>query len=138
MSAPEKISAYWFAASDRLPHGDNRLIVTGETHSVKGEIVLCENALHASRDPFDALQYAPGPYLYRVNCWGDISEGNDKIGARYREYVDMRDATNMLRRFARERALSVIHLWDAPDVVRKYLETGDEEIRLAAASAAAY
>jgi hypothetical protein len=29
----------------------------------------------------------------------------------------------------------VIHLWDAPDVVRWYLETGDETIRDAAVDA---
>ena len=34
-------------------------------------------------------------------------------------------------------ALSVIHLWDAPDVVCDYLMTGDETIRSAARAAAA-
>ena len=32
--------------------------------------------------------------------------------------------------------MSVIHLWDAPDVVRQYLETGDESLRDAAQAAA--
>ena len=36
----------------------------------------------------------------------------------------------------RRYALAVIHLWDAPDVVRRYLETGDESIRDAARAAA--
>lgn len=132
----EKIDAWWFAASDRLPHGDGRVIVVGEAHSVTGQIILCKNALHASRHPFDALRPAPGPFLYRVRCWGDVVEDTDKLGARHREYLAMRDATAMLRQYARERALSVIHLWDAPDVVRRYLETGDETIRDAAARAA--
>jgi hypothetical protein len=134
----EKIPAWWFSAGDRLPHGDKRLVVIGETHSVNGKIVLCENALHASRDPFDALYYAPGPYLYKVQCWGDIVEDgdDDKLGARHREYLAVRDATNMLRKFAREQALSVIHLWEAPTVVKQYLETGDETLRDAARDAA--
>lgn len=32
----EKVQAYWFAASDTLPHGDGRKVVIGETHSLKG------------------------------------------------------------------------------------------------------
>jgi len=135
VSAPKKIDAWWFSASDCLPHGDGRLIVVGESHSVGGDIVLCDNALHASRDPFDALTYAPGQYLYRVRCWGDVVEDDDKLGARYREYVDMRNATNTLRKFAREQALSVIHFWEAPPVVKEYLEAGDETLRAAACTA---
>ena len=40
----------------------------------------------------------------------------------------------LLRDFARRCALSVAHLWEMPDYVRQYLETGDESMRLAAAS----
>ena len=46
------------------------------------------------------------------------------------------DATEPLRSFARQCALDVIHLWDAPAVVRQYLETGDESLRDAARYAA--
>lgn len=46
----------------------------------------------------------------------------------------MIDATDLL--LAREQALSIIHLWNAPDVVLQYLETGDEILREAAWSAA--
>ncbi len=37
--------------------------------------------------------------------------------------------------FARWCALQVIHLWDAPEVVKEFLETGDESKREAARSA---
>ena len=43
---------------------------------------------------------------------------------------------NKCREFACWCALQVIDKWDAPDVVREYLETGDEEIRSAAWSVA--
>src|SRR4029078_12741210 len=45
---------------------------------------------------------------------------------------------DVLRLFAREAALSVLHLWqgEVPAVVREYLETGNEEIRDAAWDAA--
>jgi len=38
--------------------------------------------------------------------------------------------------FARWCALQVTHLWDCPDVVKQYLETGDKSIRDAACEAA--
>ena len=41
-----------------------------------------------------------------------------------------------IRRFACQCALDVIHLWDAPPIVKKYLETGDEKLRDAAWDAA--
>jgi len=40
------------------------------------------------------------------------------------------------RYFARWCALQVIHLWNCPDVVKQYLETGDEGLRDAAHAAA--
>ena len=46
------------------------------------------------------------------------------------------DATEMLRYYARMQALSVVHLWDAPDVVLDYLMTGDETLQKAASAAA--
>ena len=130
-----EIDAWWFAASDKLPHGDGRKVVIGKTHRLRGEIVLCEHALHAARDPFDALQYAPGSLLYKVRCGGTIYEDDDKLGCSARTYLDMRDATDMLRAFARGEALTVAHLWDMPDIVRQYLETGDESTRAAARDA---
>jgi hypothetical protein len=102
----------------------------------KGPIVICESGLHASRDPFDALQYAPGATLCLVNVDGIEYEQDDKLVCRRRKIIARMDATEMLRYFARMRALSVIHLWEAPDVVLDYLMTGDEEIRDAAWAAA--
>ena len=101
-----------------------------------GPLVICQSGLHASLDPFDALQYAPGPILCLVECDGDIHHQRDKLVCRRRRIVARRDATEGLRYFARMQALSVIHLWDAPDVVLDYLMTGDEAIRAAASAAA--
>ena len=134
----ETVRAYWFAASDTLSHGDGRKVVLGETHSLTGgKIIACARGFHGSEHPFDALQYAPGPYLYQVEQWGSIVRENDKLASRHRKYLAMIDATPLLLQFSREQALSVIHLWNAPDVVKRYLETGDESLRLAARGAAA-
>lgn len=98
--------------------------------------VLCEWGFHASREAFDALRYGPGPLLHRVEVRGEIQEGEDKLCGRSRRILATIDATALLRQFARECALSVAHIWNAPDVVRLYLETGDEALREEAGKAA--
>lgn len=124
--------AWWFAAEPKLPHGDDRPIEIGETHVVPEPLILCRKGLHWSPDPFDALQYAGGVLLYKVKPGGRCLRDHEKGCSTERTYLDMRDATEMLCCFARAEALSVIHLWDAPLLVRQYLETGDDSIRIAA------
>jgi hypothetical protein len=105
--------------------------------TVTGEIIPCENGLHASAHPFNALQFSPGNLLHLVELDGEIiPHNNDKVAARSRKIIATIDAEKLLREFARKCALSVIHLWDAPDVVKRYLETGDESLRAAAQAAA--
>jgi hypothetical protein len=98
-------------------------------------IELCSHGLHASLDPFDALQYAPGPNLAIVELSGRVVQGDDKLVASERRIIARIDATDLLRTFARQCALDVIDMWDAPAVVRQYLETGDESLRKAARAA---
>lgn len=104
----------------------------------KGPIKICQAGLHYSLEPFDALEYAPGAILCQVEVDGITETESDKGVARARKIVQRVDATEMLRWFARDQALSVIHLWDKcpPDVVLDYLMTGDESLRSAASSAA--
>jgi hypothetical protein len=97
-----------------------------------GPVEICETGLHASKHPFDALRYAPGATLCLVECEGVVTEQEDKFVCRRRKIVKRLDATELLRKFARDCALSVIHLWDPPPVVRQYLETGDESLRAVA------
>jgi hypothetical protein len=134
--------AYHFAPKDnRLGCGDGRAIVLGETLTVDASrISPCEYGLHASAHPLDALRYASGPLLYRVQLGGTIMPHGkpiDKYAASERTALaGGKDASPMLHAFARSCALDVIHLWDAPAVVREYLETGDETKRDAAWAAA--
>jgi hypothetical protein len=127
-------NAYHFTA-DRLR--DHRPIpAIGETLTHTGSIDWCESGLYASRDAFDALQYAPGARLHRVLCEDIEREDETKLVCRRRTIVAAIDATDLLRSFARSCVLDVIDQWDAPDVVRQYLETGDESLRVAAWDAA--
>ena len=127
------IKAYYFSNEDKtLRHGDGRKIRKGRTHKVRGRIKMCKYGLHGSVKCLDALCYAPGPIIWRVELNGDIIEGDDKIVASERTYIDWIDATDVLRKFTRMCALDVVHLWHAPDHVVKYLKTGDESLRDAA------
>ena len=108
----------------------------GEWLAHEGPIILCESGLHASLTPWRALGYAPGAVLCRVEVDGDVVQDLDKIVGRRRRILARVDLTDVLWAFARAEALRVIHLWDAPDVVRQYLETGDETLRDAAWDAA--
>lgn len=101
-------------------------------------IIMCERGLHASVDPFDALQYAPGNTLCRVTLDGDILADTDKHVATRRLIHTRRDMKSTLRAFSRRCALDVIHLWDAPLIVKEYLETGDESKQYPAGAAAWY
>ena len=131
------MKAWYFSSEDRkLRYGDNRIIKAGLTHKVTCKPVLCEVGLHGSKRIIDALSYAPGPVVWRVELGGEMAIGDDKISATERRYLWGFDATDLLRKFARKCALNVIHLWDAPDVVVRYLKTGDENLRAAARDAA--
>ena len=130
---------WWFSdARGVLPHGDGRAVIIGKKLSVKGKLEICSNALHGSFDPFDALYYAPGDILHRVLFEGRRIEEKDKLGSRSRTILDTRDASAMLRHFARRQALSVLGNWqtEMPPVVRHWLETGDPAARSTAWSAA--
>jgi len=125
----------WHFVGDKLRDG-SEIPADGEWLKVKTPLSLCNHGLHASINPFYALQYAPGATLCRVALRGDIVHGDDKLCASERMIICRMDATELLRYFARMQALSVVHLWDAPDVVLDYLMTGDDGIRAAARAAA--
>jgi hypothetical protein len=123
------MKAWFFSHTDcRLANGDGRLIQAGKTHRVEGPLKLCRHGLHGSIKPLDALLYAPGPFVWRVELGGEVLHGNDKLCGKERTYLWGYDATDVLRHFARLCALDVIHLWDAPEAVEHYLRTGDETL----------
>jgi len=73
-----------------------------------------------SEHPFDALEGGEGLTLHRRNQIGEI---------------DHRYAAAMLTVFACRQALEVIHLWEAPAIVREYLQTADDLLRGSASAA---
>jgi len=131
------IEAWKFLHSNRrLGYGDGRPVSVGVPLVFDGHPVLCAHGIHASRRAIDALKYAESAIVARVHCEGEIVEGDDKLACTRLTPLAIFDATDTLRHFARLCALDVIHLWDAPEIVRQYMETGEESIREAAQAAA--
>ena len=123
-------NAYHFVDASRSVPAD------GEKLVYEGDVNMDGAGLYASRKVWQALDWASGPTLCRVHCGGWLFDGRKKLVCTERTIVARIDATDLLRAYARQCALDVIHLWDAPDVVREYLMTGDEGIRAAATYAA--
>ena len=125
----------WHFVGDTLRDG-RPIPADGVTLKHKGKLELCASGLHASERLIDALLYAPGPILCRVQMGGTIKKESDKLVARQRTILWRVNSTDVLRKFARQCALDVAHLWNMPPVVRQYLETGDERLRAAARAVA--
>ena len=73
--------------------------VPGKLMHCKGELVLCENGLHASQRAIDALKYAPGPIVQRVELSGTRIDSEDKACARSRRCLWIADASTTLHEF---------------------------------------
>ena len=142
----KKYSAEWFQRKKLAWHFVGKTLRNGdpvpkdgEWLEYKGKLEVCKDGLHWSRQPFDALQYAPGETLCLVEVGGSVVEpkGDDKGISTKRKIIVRMDATELLCYFARMQALSVIHLnEDLPEVVCDYLMMGDESLRAAARDAA--
>jgi hypothetical protein len=125
----------WHFVGETLRDG-RPIPADGATLVHDGPLVMCEAGLHASKRIIDALGYAPGNTICRVECVGKIITDDDKLVCSERTILWRVDGEYLLREFARWCALSVAHLWGMPDVVKTYLETGDENLRAAASAAA--
>src|SRR5271166_5518915 len=125
----------WHFVGDKLRNGAP-IPADGVTLRFRGRLIMCESGFHASRRIIDALSYAPGDTVCRVLIGGETIEEPDKLVASERSILWRLDAKELLLEFTRKIALSVIHLWNAPDVVKRYLETGDPKQQEAAFSAA--
>lgn len=128
----KRILAWHFLREDgRLNYPPHTKVKVGGTVHSKGALLMCENGLHASERIIDALQYAPGALACRVELWGNVIHDTDKMVGQHRHCLWMVNANEILWAFARRCVLDAIHLWDAPDVVKEFSQTGNEELRAA-------
>ena len=129
--------AWHFLKEDRkLGYRDGRLVTRGCPLTHEGPLILCGSGLHASVRALDALKYATGPIATLVRLEGEIQSSDDKVVAQSRTCLEIADATEVLRAFARWCALQVASNWDCPPVVLEFLQTGREGLRKEARSAA--
>ncbi len=139
-----------FANEDmRLGYNDGRKIVVGETLSVNSEDGrrpdLCFFGLHWSTRIIDALKYAQGNKICRIEGWGDVDVGDNKMCGTHRKVLWVVDANRLLHEFAcrcAEDALSVAGVTDercfaAIKAKRMWLVGKISSVQLAAAWAAA-
>ena len=97
----EHILAWHFLPDDRkLRYAPYTPVEPGQVLRVEGPLELCRRGLHASIRPLDALRYAPGSIVCRVEMGGDILHGDDKLCASERKTLWVADATNALHKFA--------------------------------------
>ena len=129
------MKAWHFTNGNKLRDG-SPLPADGELLKHEEDVAICESGLHASRRIIDALQYAPGNTICRVECGVVVDKHEDKFVCRERTILWRINGDKLLKLFARKCALDVSHLWDMPKIVEKYLTTGDEDIRAAARDAA--
>ena len=121
----------WHWVRDNCTLLDGSPLEIGQRLVHKGNLKMCKSGYHASLKALDTLHYALGQICCRVEVGGEIILDTDKLVASERTALWAIDATEVLRSFARWCALEVVHLWNAPEVVRKYLETGREELQVA-------
>jgi hypothetical protein len=97
---------HWLRKNCELQH-DGRVVKPGLTfdnpksrYGEGGNISLCNCGYHASRKILNALSYAPGPIICRVELSGDIKEDDEKAAAERRTCLWMADADRVLNEFA--------------------------------------
>jgi hypothetical protein len=143
---PKKILAWHFCA-DR----DGKPVLRDGTPlkvgilRYKGAPEMCRLGLHASRRMADALQYAPGTWLSRVECWGSVEEQDDKLVCCNRRVLRYADVATALHRAACDVAEHAMlrygvddpRSWETIKTKRRWLLGVANDSELAAASWAA-
>ena len=100
------VLGWWFAPSGstvkeiRLPNCDDRVVVDGETLTVRREPILCLRGLHASEKALDAIRYARSSIVCRVEVSGKIELGYDKLCGTARKCLWRLDSDKILHEFA--------------------------------------
>jgi len=120
-------------------------VFAGQMLRVEPPVKMCQHGLHASKKAIDALSYAPGATVCRVELSGEVLEDTAKVCAAERTVVWMADATRVLHEFAcwcAEEALKRAKVtdercWNAIKKKRAWLDGNATDEELAAAQAAA-
>lgn len=96
----KKINGWHFVNDSRTLAHCGLGVEAGYVYTEDGPIDICRSGLHASRRIYDALNYAPGSILCKVQLWGDVQEQEDKLVSRNREVLAVRNVESELRMWA--------------------------------------
>ena len=131
---PKPVNAYWFSQGDEVRFDSTIRAKVGVTHDIREckvrwpkPVKLCAWGYHASMDIVDAVLYAPGERLWRVELDGPMEFGHNKLVAQRRKYVKTIEATPIWREFLRRIARAEIKDKkdaEVPYMVRKFVSTG--------------
>ena len=142
-----RLGWHFLEGDKRLGYGDNRVVQVGKWYEMRrgGRPVVCECGMHAGRTIIDALEYAPGPILDRVEVQGDIAQDGHKFCGRRRRTLWRIDAEAILHEFACRCAEDALALVANPDprslaavkAKREWLRGNITDDQLAAAWSAA-
>ena len=145
----------WHWVADNRTLRDGTPVEAGRLYELpEGKTpALCRRGFHASERALDALQYAPGAVICRVELSGQIVRDpinhSDKLVASRRRVLWLADATRVLHEFACDVAEATLvaerdagrepdqRSWDAIAVKRRWLTGEATDAQLAAAKAAA-
>ena len=105
------IGWHWIREDRTLRTGE--VVQAGGIYRATGPLVMCFNGVHASRRALDALYYAPGPVVCRVELRGELLHALDKSVARTRRVLWLADATTVLHQFAVTVASDALHVREA-------------------------
>ena len=90
----KKILAWHFTNGMKLR--DGQPLVVGKLYKHAGKLVMCESGYHASKDIRDALSYAPGFTVSRVECSGEVIEDTYKLVCTQRKALWSFDAKKVV------------------------------------------
>jgi len=147
MAEEKHIRCWHFLQDDkRLRWGTKEVVKVGKTYTAEGPLVMCGNGMHGSRRLIDALQYAPGAVLCKVEIWDEVQKQDDKLVGRHRKVLAMVNAEKVLHEAAchfAEEALTLVgctdeRSWNAIKVKRAWLKGKATDKELDAAGAAAW
>ena len=101
----------------KLNYPPHAKVKVGKTLKAKGDLVMCQNGMHFSKRPIDALSYAPGAILCYVKASGEIIHDTDKSVARERTALWIYNAEEILHRVA---------IWSAKQSFRVQKKLGNK------------
>lgn len=124
------IEAWHFPKPDlRLGFGDGRLIAPGEVLSVMPPVKVGSQGLHGSISILDAVINGNSSIICRTLHFGAVSCKRSLVASSHRKVLWMANARKVIRRFTKDCVLGQINISYYPKVIRKYLESDDEDLR---------